>query len=303
MCSTKKISRYENDVEFLNTFNNLFNLALDRFHFKGLPDTCNERFFKISLILTGLAVLAKDSERGFLTLYSTPSANQRNIYGEYPEVYGYGWNGFMRKYSNYMYGSDNSGAEALICRDNELCYPLVWYIFSAARRMSSTMRTIDTTAKKLKTPFFVVCDESQKSSVKKILDDIDYNENSIITNKSTTPDMFKVLPTNVREGALQALWSHYSNLGVNARSVLGIKSAVNQDKKERLLVDEVNADQQLAGLNMAYRMNSYELFCNTANEHFGLDLSVEFEAGEEFLFLSDVSNVSTPGGSEEEEED
>lgn len=290
---SKKLAKYENDIEFLNTFSNLFNLALDRFHFKGLPDTCNERFFKMSLIISGQGLLADDENRGFLTLYSAPSGNEWNIYGESSSVYGYGWNGFNARYTNYMYGSDNTDAKALICRDNLLCYPLMWYIVSAASRMTSTMRTIDTTARKLKTPYYIVCDESQKSTVKKILNDIDYNEDSIITNKSTTPDMFKVLSTNVREGALQALWSHYANLGVNARSVLGIRSAVNQDKKERLLVDEVNADQQLAGLNMAYRMNCYKLFCETANKHFGLDLSVEFEEGEDYVFLSDVYRGAT----------
>lgn len=296
--ASKKFAKWENNIEFQNNFFNILNLALNRVHFNGFPDTCNERYFKLSLILSGKALLAKDAEFGFLTLYTANGGAQYNIYGEVPKVYGYGWNGFMRTYTNYMYGSDNSSAEALVCRDNYPCYPMINYIMLYAERLTSTMRTIDTTARKLKTPYFIVCEETQKSSVKKILNDIDFNQDSIITNKSTTPDMFQILPTNVREGALDTLWNHYNNLDANLRSLIGIKSAVNQDKKERLLVDEVNSNDQVTGLNIAYRMNEYELFCETANELFGLNLSVEYEDGEDYVFqgLPEEGELSDTAG-------
>lgn len=278
----KKLTEFENDLDMQNVIINLINLAMDTIQFEGLPETCNERYFKLCLILAGKAMIAKDQDLGFISLNAVRDGEAYNIYGECAYVYGYGWNGFNKRYKNYMYGTDNSDAEAVVCWDNYMSYPLINYILLYAQRLSNTMRTLDVTARKLKTPYFITCDETQKTSIKKILTDIEFNQDSIITNKSTTPNMFQVLPTNIREGALQALWNHYNNLEGQIRSILGIKSAVNQDKKERLLVDEVNSDNDAANKNIDFRLANYELFCETVNKQFGLNISVSIKNSELF---------------------
>lgn len=271
----KKIAEYENNIEFQNTFCDLLNIALYSFSFKGLPKTCNERFFKLNLILNGYAGLVNDSEFGFLTLGVRPNAEQYNMYGECSKVFAFGWNGFNKLYKNYMYGSDNTDVEALICRDNDLQYPMINVLIAYTRRLTDTMRTLDVTAKKLKTPYFITCDESQKTSIKKILDDVDFNKDSIIANRSTMPNEFNILQTGVKPEALKVLWDHYNNLHAEIRTLLGINSAANMDKRERLVVSEAKANDLLTDINIDYRMKSYKLFCETAKELFGLDITVE----------------------------
>ena len=271
----KKMSKYENDLEFQNVFYNLLNIALYSFKFDGLPKTCNERYFKLSLILNGAAALINDNELGFLTLGCTPMmAGDLNIYGEWPQINAYGWNGFNKMYSCYMYGVDNTDAEALICRDNDCMYPMINTLLMYTKRLTDTMRTLDVTAKKLKTPYFITCDESQKTSVKKILDDIDFNKDSIIANRSTSPNEFNVLQTGVQPESVRVLWEHYSNLESEIRTLLGINSAANLDKRERLVVDEAEANDILTDINIKYRLESYKTFCDTANRMFGLNLTV-----------------------------
>lgn len=271
----KHWDKLENDFVFQNVLMNLINLTMDEFEFEGLPETCNERFFKMALIVSGMAMIAKDEDIGYVSLSCAPAGSELNIYGEYPKVFGYGWNGFNKEYTAYMYGTDTTDVEAVVCYDNYTCYPMINYLIQYAKSITETIRTIDETASKLKTPYFIVCDEVQKVSVKKILEDIDFNKNSIITNKATSPDMFKILPTNVREGALSTLWNHYNNLQTNIRSLIGIQGCVNQDKKERLLVDEVNSDMDIAQLNINYRLKNYKIFCDTVNKVFGLNISVK----------------------------
>ena len=203
-----------------------------------------------------------------------------NIYGEWPKVNAYGWNGFNKMYTCYMYGVDNTDAEALICRDNDCMYPLVRTLLMYTKRLTDTMRTLDVTAKKLKTPYFITCDESQKTSVKKILDDIDFNKDSIIANRSTSPNEFNVLQTGVQPESVRVLWEHYSNLESEIRTLLGINSAANLDKKERLVVDEAEANDILTDINIEYRLKSYEKFCETANKMFGLNISVKSNISE-----------------------
>lgn len=271
----KKLAEYENNIEFQNTFCNLLNIALYSFSFDGLPDTCNERFFKLNLILNGYAGLINDEELGFLTLGVRPVASTYNVYGECSEVSAFGWNGFNKTYTNYMYGTDNSEARALICRDNDLMYPMINVLIMYARRLTDTLRTLDVTARKLKTPYFITCDESQKTSIKKILDDIDFNKDSIIANRSTMPNEFNILQTGVNPESVRVLWEHYSNLQSEIRTYLGINSAANLDKKERLVVDEAQANDILTDINIDYRLKSYKLFCDTANSLFGLNISVK----------------------------
>lgn len=277
--STKKLTRFENDLEFQNVFFNLLNIALYSFSIQGLPSTCNERYFKLQLIFKGYAALIKDDELGFLTLGVSPIADPDNnnsiglnIYGEFNKVYAYGWNGFNKEYSCYMYGTDNTDVEAVICRDNDMMYPLLNVIFMYSKRLCDTMRTLDVTSKKLKNPYFITCDESQKSSVKKIIDDIDFNTDSIIVNKATMPDMFNILQTGVNPQAVSVLWQHYGNLQSEIRTLLGINSAANTDKKERLIVDEANANDILTDINVDIHKYSYDTFCKTVKEIWGLDI-------------------------------
>lgn len=271
----KKLAEYENNIEFQNVFCNLLNIALYSFSFEGLPDTCNERFFKLNLILNGYAGLINDPDFGFLTLGVRPIASKYNMYGECGEVAAFGWNGFNRTYTNYMYGTDNSEARALICRDNDVMYPFINVLIMFARRLTDTIRTLDVTTKKLKTPYFITCDESQKTSIKKILDDVDFNKDSIIANRSTMPNEFNILQTGVNPESVRVLWEHYSNLQSEIRTYLGINNAANLDKKARLVVDEAQANDILTDINIDYRLKSYQLFCDTANELFGLNLKVK----------------------------
>ena len=273
--SKKKVALYENNIEFQNIFYNLLNIAMYSFSIKGLPDSCNERFFKLNLIFNGYAALIKDPDLGYLSLGVRPTVNssQLNIYGEYPDVMAFGWNGFNKQYTNYMYGTYNYDAEAVICRDNDLMYPIVNILWIYAKRLTDTMRTLDITARKLKTPYFITCDEAQKSSIKKILEDVDFNQDSIIANRSTMPNEFNVLQTGVQPESVRVLWEHYSNLESEIRTFLGINSAANLDKKERLVVDEAQANDILTDINIQYRLKSYQQFCDTVNNLWGLNIS------------------------------
>lgn len=273
--SKKKVALYENDIEFQNMFYNLLNILIYSFSIEGLPDSCNERFFKLNLIFNGYAALIKDPDLGYLSLGVRPTVNssQLNIYGEFPDVMAFGWNGFNKQYTNYMYGTDNTDAEAVICRDNDMMYPMINIIWVYAKRLTDTMRTLDVTARKLKTPYFITCDEAQKSSIKKILEDIDFNQDSIIANRSTMPNEFNVLQTGVQPESVRVLWEHYSNLESEIRTFLGINSAANLDKKERLVVDEAQANDILTDINIQYRLKSYQQFCDTVNNLWGLNIS------------------------------
>jgi hypothetical protein len=273
--SSKKLHRFENDLEFQNVFVNLVNLSTYSFKWNNLPATCNERFLELILCLEGRACIVKDPEFGFLSLKSTPLGSSLNMYGEYDKMFGVGWNGFNKEYKAYMDGSDNTDAEAVLCRDNVMSYPYYNYIIIATKRLTSCMRSIDVASKKLKIPYFITCDESQVGTVKKILEDVEHNVDSVIASNSTMPEMFKVFPTNLDSNVLRTLWESYNNLDAQIKTLLGVDTATNQDKKERLIVDEVNAQNTSSNINIKMRLECRQHFCDIVNETFGLNISVE----------------------------
>lgn len=270
----KKLNKFQNDIEFQNNFVNLVNLATYVFKWNNLPSTCNERFLELCLLLNGRACMVKDNDMGYLTLKASNTGSELNIYGEYDKIFAYGYNGFFKEYTAYLEGGDNSNANGVICRDNNLAYPYYYYIILGAKRLTNSIRSIDVASQKLKTPYFITCDESQVKSVEKIINDIEGNKNEIITSKSTMPDMFKVLPTSVDTRTVDVLWNTYNNYDNLIKTILGIDSCTNKDKKERLLVDEVNADSIVSDINVLSRLKMREKFCKQVNELFGLNISV-----------------------------
>lgn len=270
----KKLAKFENDLEFQNTFVNLVNLALYAFKWENLPETCNERFLELSLLFDGKACIVNDSKYGYLTLKAGLDGSCLNPYGEVSKLYGTGVNGFNKLYKAYMQGSENENCQAVLCRDNDFMYPYYLYLINYTKRLSNALRSIDVATKKLKVPYFITCEETQYNGVKKILSDINNNEESIIVNKSTMPDIFKVLPTSVDTNILTVLWNSYNNYDSLIKNIIGINTGTNKDKAERLLVDEVNAQSTISDINILMRLKTRKLFCKQVNEIFGLNIDV-----------------------------
>ncbi|MCM1439816.1 MAG: hypothetical protein NC131_11545 [Roseburia sp.] len=272
--SAKKLARYENDLEFQNIFFRLFNICLNTFEYENLPSTCNQRYFETALILEGIAAIVNDPELGLLSLRCSRIPERYNVYGETDKVFGYGWNGFIREYSAYMPGTDYTDVNAVVCRDNPVTYPYLSLLIQQANRLCQSIRTIDVTSKKLKTPYYITCEESQKQAVEKTLRTIDENVDAVISSKSLSPDSFQVLPTRVEPEILTKQWENFNNIYGYTKEILGVENIVNQDKTERLLTDEVNGNKTSTHINIDFRLKEREKFCEYVKEVFGIDLKV-----------------------------
>lgn len=272
--SSKKLRKLEDNLEWFNTFVNLVNLCLDMFEWINLPETCNYRYLEQALLFEGKCGFAKDPDLGYLTLRCNQT-NTLNIYGDYSEVDLYSFNGYQRRFKNYLIGGDNTDANAVVCIDNDCKYPYFNYILLGSERLSNAMRGIDVASMQLKQPYYITCEESQKLTVERILTDIDNNKPAIITTKSIAPDSFQVLQTGANPQVLLQMWDNYYKHDNLLRTLLGIQNNPNSDKSERLLVDEISSNNQLTDMNIQMRLKCRKLFCEQVNELFGLDLDVK----------------------------
>ena len=58
-------------------------------------------------------------------------------------------------------------------------------------------------------------------------------------------------------------------------TAFGVNNLNTADKKERLLSDEVNSNNQAIGLNLSYRRKCRQLFADNLNAVFGLNVTVK----------------------------
>lgn len=270
-CSASKAARFKNRLEWCNQFIYYVNLMLDMFKFENLPDTINERYLKMCLLFDGNAAFVNDPEFGYLALRCA-LGDVYNIYGDYGEITAYGNAYPSRTFKAYMQGADNSDAEAVLIRDNTSMYPYANYLVMLADRLTDTMRSIDVSIQNACFPFIVVADESQKKTIEDLLNKIKNKEPAVIISKGINPDAIKVLTTGFNPSIIESQWDNYNKIENLGRQMLGINSNSEPDKAERLIVDEVNSNNQVTDLSISFRIDTINECLGFVNELFGLNM-------------------------------
>lgn len=322
--SKKRAAQIQNSREYLNQFYHLYNLSMAVFYWKGLPETCNARALEHQLLIRGQAILAKPKGIGYLNLGST-TTGYWNVNGEPVQAWGYGLNGYNKVFDLYIKGSGISTAEAWLgtsielnttlsapiqpadgpavwCRDNAATYPYLNYLMSAAIRMTDALRAADIAANNLKQPILITTEESLVNSVKEAMKQRDDNIPAILSSGKLNLDQLKVWDVKSNPDILKGLWEHYERIENQMARHLGIQTANQMDKKERLLVDEVNAGNDITAYNLEKRLHYRKDFCEMCNEFFGLNMDVELKVTEAAQLEKELEKVSmTEGGNNVEE--
>lgn len=302
-------ARILNRQEFQNQFNTYLTQATNIFRWNGLPKTCDARMLERMLILNGTAVMVKING-AYLTLGAAPGFNL-NVYGYPTKVWGWGYNGFNREFKAYVPGADgsrelvksasgiiaDSEPDAVICYDNAEAYPFVTYIIAAARRISDTLRAADVAVKTMKSPFLITAEENTVKGITEIVERYEDNNFVIIPTKGFSPDSLKVWPTQTNPQLLDAYWQYKCNVADDLSYQLGLPNNPQADKHERLIVDEVNANNTSTDLNLQKRLEWRNKFCDWVNDLWGLSVSVEVNMEEkDVLGLYGDGTGENPGG-------
>lgn len=284
---TEKIkfdAKRKNDQEFLNRLNSAVLDALNMFKWSGLPDTVDARMLELSAIMNGVSLIAWDSEKhSYYSLIASPDGSM-TLYGYPAGAYGYGLNGYVKHFSLYVEGGENvpilnggdkGTANAVLLKDNLLMYPLINYLTLYAERIADANRSIDVIARCLKSPAIIKTDPAGVESVKKVLSDINMNIPYIVGINDTPYSSMEAISTGITPDSLSALYEYSQDLQSGLANLLGINSNPDTTKRERMLVDEVNANNMQTSYNIMTRLEMRKEFCKEVNELFGLSIDVE----------------------------
>lgn len=254
----KAKAKYKNRVQFNNILSQLVNMWLNQYKYTDMPETFDERYFELCMLLTGRC--------GIFNVYGKPislgiaPSGGVNINGNWLKCHGLAANGdsyfASREFNLYIKGSkethfmlNNSAGlnvgepDAVLVRDNTIMYPPIMVLIRFAEQISDIDRTIEVIARTSKSPVLLTGFEQQVSEIKKMVENYSNNEEFILALKNPANSMqaFQVGqdPTKMKD-----LWEIRENLWNDAMTFMGYKNNPQQDKRERLLTGELNANNE-----------------------------------------------------------
>ena len=292
---SRKRSRTTNQIlnnqTYLDYFNRLKNLYLNVFKWENLPLSVDERFLEMCLFEKGYCIYFNDEVLGNLALNCTIGGNL--------DVYGYPRQRRATAVNGYNKELDNTNS--VLIYNNYLHRPANTTIELYALRLYEIERTIDVNVKGQKTPIVILANEQQRLTFKNLFRQYDGNEPFIYGDKNMDLSDIKTLDTGSPYVAdkLQILKHQVWN---EALTFCGIENS-NQDKKERLVADEVGSNYGNIEADRNVMLNARKQAVEQINEMFETDIKVKYRSNLETMVNKenlDIDDIEFIEGEENE---
>ena len=242
-------------------YNRFLNLALNRFTWNNLPEGMTSRKIEEMLIKNGRVMFFKDN--GVLITLPAFGVGMYDIYNE-PIYYNVVGNNFNKTIDRDKGVIIRNNATATNDHDDLLLF---------AERINDVEQTMDINLNSQKTPYVILCDEKERLTFKNILNQVQKFKYAIFGSKGLKINNIDVLQTKADFllDKLQDTKNAYMN---ELLTFLGINNS-NTDKNERLLVDEVNSNNDFILVNIDHMFEERKRAVEEINKKFNLNITVE----------------------------
>lgn len=271
-----------NNATYTDYLERFKKIAMSIFEWTDLPDSMDARYIEKCLYYLGSAGLLHTEEYGFINTKAT-SAGDFNIYGLPTAIqcYSYSFNEQRRLYSG-LTGQDNDiNSEAILVMNNWERIPTASTIELFALRLYEAERACDVNIKAQKTPVLLLIDENQRFTMKNLYEQYDGNTPVIFGDKNQlSMDSIKAIKTDAPFVA-NDIMQYKKEIWNEALTFLGVNNL--SEKRERLISDETNTNNELINLNLMSYLAPRKLACKQFNEKYGLNIDVKVR--------SDLDNI------------
>lgn len=270
LLSYQSVAKQMNNRVYTHYYYKLMLIARSLFKWNNLPNGINEKWIERYLFSEGSCVFYKDPTYGFMVA-KIGNTGPLNYYDEPTTIRPYA--------TNYLYTNEKdddmltNNVDCVIIRNNADCIPTYPTIQLYSADLTNIKRTIDTNIEAQQTPIIVKCSDKQRLSLKQAIKQKQDNEPVIYADKSLDTDSISVLNT-VAPIVFDKLQTQKTNILNECLTFLGINNA-NTDKRERLITNEVESNNQMIKINSDVMLETRERACKEINEMFGLNISVE----------------------------
>ena len=253
-------------IDYLERFKKI---ALSMFEWVNLPESMNQRYLEECLYYKGQASLLKDEEKGFINTQCC-SNGQINIYGLPTALncYSFGYQQDRKLYTGFKDENTEKDSCVLVMNTWQRV-PTASTLELFALRLYEAERTCDVNIKAQKTPVLITVDESQRLTMENLYSQYDGNKPMIFGDKNQLQSgILKAINTGAQYIA-DKVTEYKKEIWKEALTFLGINNiAVN--KKERLVTDEANYNNELTNLNLQSFLIPRQEACKQFNDLFGL---------------------------------
>lgn len=238
-------------------------LALNRYRWENLPNGIESRYIEEMLYDNGECAMFDHPDFGLCVLRSSSRENL-NIYGEPTKLSLTGFN----EHRTVMMD------DCVRIMNNDLALPTLPNIVYYARRMAEIDDIIMQNLRQQRVPYLFATDENNSFSMKTLYDRMYQGEPAIFIDKDMLkgePENIMVIPTTAPY-LVDKLQIQKQEMERELLTFLGINNTL--EKKERLLVDETNSNNQFIKMASDIGFKQRQLACEQMNEMFGLKVSV-----------------------------
>lgn len=266
---------YINDDTYIDFLERLKKIAISMFEWVNLPESMDARYLELCLYYLGQAALLKNDDGIFINTKAC-SAGRINIYELPTEIncYSVEFNTNKKLYDGFAMNDINKIDPSDYCvyvLNNQNRCATAWTLELFAYRLYLAQRTADTNITVNKMPYLVAVPENQRLTMENLINQIDENRPAVFGTKelaSTIKDDLRVLPTNPPFIA-DKLNDYKKEIWNEALTFLGINNL--NEKKERLITDETNSNNELINLNLQSYLTPRKEACKQFNKLFGLE--------------------------------
>ena len=265
-----------NDATFEDYLLRFKRIALSMFEWVNLPSSMNAQWLEYSLFYDGIATLLKDEKYGFINTRCT-SNGKINIYGLPTSLncYSFEYHTQRTLYTGLLgevtenrkkYLEDK---QCILVQNNWDRMPTCGSMELFAYRLYEAQRTADVNIIAQKTPVIVIIDEKQRLLMENLYNQYNGNQPFIFGDtKQLSEDKLRAINTQAPFIADKVM-DYKKEIWNEALTFLGINN-IMVDKKERLVSDEANSNNELINLNLQSFLAPRLEACKQFNEKFGL---------------------------------
>ena len=250
-----------NDLTFKVLYDKFKLISMNAFEWDGLPDGITERHVERVLFGSGKVMFFRHPKMSFMCLPCDDIGI--NIYGDPIRYRAVG--------HNFRYECDAD--ECVIIENNKLRISTEQFIMFYVNKLTEAERTMDVNVKSNKTPVILVTEDKDVLSMKKFISDVDGNAPAIIVDKSMNLDGIKALDLKAKFLGKE-LMDYKQTVEGELLTFLGINNNP-VEKKERLITDEANANNELIESFVDLQLEARQRACEAINKMYGLKLSVQ----------------------------
>lgn len=247
----------------------MLSLAENVFSFKNLPEYIDIGYLNRVLLRNGSIAFFRDEVLGVIALPYDVLGNY-DIYGRPIEI--------QTRSANGTYYKKLNKDEFVIMYDNNEHKSLLMDICQMAERIALSKRTIDVNIVQQRTPRIWKTSSDKKKTIEDMINDIDGMMENVATYESLEIDDLNVVLAPAPYVA-DKIDEHLDKEWAEFYRLIGVANIV-EEKKERLIKDEMIASQGGTIASRFSRFSPRERAVDEINQKFNLNIEVEYYDGE-----------------------